>query len=116
LRHHPADALSRRLLFAVVGPQISATPSADGAAAAALDVAQNAPGLAALASKAFRVGAGGVDYAILLNLDRILRSDVRTRICTRSLKALPMSGLEILGVVLTVALLASMFWIWRSYV
>jgi hypothetical protein len=116
LRHHPADAVSRRLLFAVVGPQISATPSADGAAAAALDVAQNAPGLAALASKAFRVGAGGVDYAILLNLDRILRSDVRTRICTRSLKALPMSGLEILGVVLTVALLASMFWIWRSYV
>jgi hypothetical protein len=33
----------------------------------------------------------------------------------QQLKALPMSGLEILGVVLTVALLAGMFWAWKYY-
>ena len=40
-RHHPADALPCRLLLAVVWAQISAPPSADSAAATALDVAQN---------------------------------------------------------------------------
>jgi hypothetical protein len=40
-RHHPPDALRCSLLLAVVRTKVSTSPSADGAAAAALDVVQN---------------------------------------------------------------------------
>ena len=39
----------------------------------------------------------------------------RARIAQDQLKALPMSGLEMLGVVLTVALVAFLTWVWSYY-
>jgi uncharacterized membrane protein len=44
-----------------------------------------------------------------------LCSNVRTRIAQDQLKALSMSGLVLMGVVLTVALVAFEFWAWSYF-
>jgi len=40
-RHHPADALARRLLLAVIGAKVSSTPSAGGAAATGFNISKD---------------------------------------------------------------------------
>ena len=71
-RHHPADALPRRLLLAVVRSQISSLPSADSAAAAALDITQNFFGLEAINRKLPEMMTGPVALTLAEAIDRQL--------------------------------------------
>jgi hypothetical protein len=72
-RHHPADtALPRSLLFAVVRSQISSPPSADSAAAAALDVAQNFFGLEAVNRQHALMMARPIAFAFSEAIDKQL--------------------------------------------
>jgi|GEM_PF-1165072 hypothetical protein len=71
-RHHPADALPRRLLLAVVRSQISSLPSADSAAAAALDITQNFFGLEAINRKLPEMMTGPVALTLAEAIDKQL--------------------------------------------
>jgi hypothetical protein len=70
--HHPADALTRCLLLAVVWPEIGTPPSADSAAASALDVAQNFFGLEAVDRQLAVMMAGPVAFAFAKAIDKRL--------------------------------------------
>jgi hypothetical protein len=63
-RHHPADALPRRLLLAVVGSQISPLPAAHSATAAALDVLQNFISLKAINRQPALMMTGPIAFAL----------------------------------------------------
>ena len=80
-RHHPSDALRCRLLFAVVGSQISSPPSTGSAPAAALDVAQNFFGLEAINRKLPRMMAGAVALALTKAIVKQLANAVGADCC-----------------------------------
>jgi len=61
---------AKRLLLAIVRSQISATPSADSAAAAALDVAQNFFSLEAINRKLPRMMTGPVAFTLSKTIDK----------------------------------------------
>jgi hypothetical protein len=75
-RHHPADALPRNLLLAVVRSQISSPPSAHSATAAALDVLQNFFGLEAVNRQRALMMAGPIAFALAETIDKQLTNAV----------------------------------------
>jgi hypothetical protein len=74
-RHHPADALPRRLLLALVGSQISPLPAAHSATAAALDVLQNFISLKAINRPALMM-TGPIAFALAETIDKQLADAV----------------------------------------
>jgi hypothetical protein len=69
--------LSRRLLLAVVGSQVSPPPSADSAAAAAFDVAENVVSLEAVSRQRALMMAGPIAFALAEAIDKQLANAMR---------------------------------------
>jgi hypothetical protein len=83
LAHHPADALSSCLFFAVIRSTISSPPSAHSTAAAALNVAQNFFGLEAINRQLTLMMAGPIAFTIAEAIDQQLSHAVILHGCNR---------------------------------